>query len=411
MATYKFSAINPENRQRVNSELIANSLKEAVAAVKRQGLNPIEVKQKKSLANISIGTPKVKQKDLVLFTRQLSTLINAGLPLMQALVNTGSQTQDKPLKAIIDATAESIRAGKSLSQSLGLYPKVFSVIYLNLIAAGETSGTLDKSLMRLADQLEKDADITKKIRSAFTYPVVVLVVMLGVMVFMVVKVLPAVGNLYKGLAGTSLPLVTRILLSASNLLIKYWWLFLLILIGVVVFTNAWRRTPTGKGILDNLKMNMWPTGPLFMKLYMARFSRTAATLVASGVPLIQVLEITSKSVNNVHIQQTILESIDKVKVGKTLSESLENNKNFLPLVPSMLKIGEASGTIDQMLERLATYYEKEVDDEVKNISALVEPVLMIVLGVFAFIIVAAVLLPIYSLAGNSSFTGGTNGGV
>lgn len=411
MALYKFSAINPDTRQRVHSELIANSLKEAIAAVKRQGLNPIEVKQKKSLANISIGTPKVKQKDLVLFTRQLSTLINAGLPLLQALVNTGSQTQDKPLKEIIDATAESIRAGKSLSQSLALYPKVFSVIYLNLIAAGETSGTLDKSLMRLADQLEKDADITKKIKGAFTYPIVVLAVMLGVMVFMVVKVLPAVGNLYKGLAGTSLPLVTRILLSASNLLIHYWWLFLLILIAAVVFTNAWRRTPTGRGILDNLKMNMWPTGPLFMKLYMARFSRTAATLVASGVPLIQVLEITAKSVNNVHIEQTVLESIDKVKVGKTLSESLENNKNFLPLVPSMLKIGEASGTLDQMLERLAVYYEKEVDDEVANISALVEPVLMIVLGVFAFIIVAAVLLPIYSLAGNSSFTGATNGGV
>jgi len=143
-----------------------------------------------------------------------------------------------------------------------------------------------------------------------------------------------------------------------------------------------------------------------MKLYMARFSRTAATLVASGVPLIQVLEITSKSVNNVHIERTILDSIDNVKVGKSLSETIENNKNFLPLVPSMLKIGETSGTIDQMLERLAIYYEKEVDDEVKNISALVEPVLMIVLGIFAFIIVAAVLLPIYSLAGNSTFTSG-----
>jgi type IV pilus assembly protein PilC len=260
--------------------------------------------------------------------------------------------------------------------------------------------------MRLADQLEKDSDVSKKIRSAFTYPAVVLVVMLGVMVFMVVKVLPAVGTLYKGLAGSSLPFVTRILLSLSHFVVSFWWLIILIVIGLVVFLNSWRKSVGGRDLLDNLKMNMWPTGPLFMKLYMARFSRTASTLVASGVPLIQVLEITAKSVNNVHIEKTILDSIDKVKVGKSLSETIENNKNFLPLVPSMLKIGETSGTMDQMLDRLAIYYEKEVDDEVKNISALVEPVLMIVLGVFAFVIVAAVLLPIYSLAGNSNFTSG-----
>ncbi|HEY5268080.1 MAG TPA: type II secretion system F family protein, partial [Candidatus Saccharimonadales bacterium] len=156
----------------------------------------------------------------------------------------------------------------------------------------------------------------------------------------------------------------------------------------------------------NLKMKAWPIGPLFMKLYMARFSRTASTLVSSGLPLIQVLEITSKAVDNVHIESTILEAIKKVKLGKSLSESLKGSNSFLPLVSNMLEIGEASGTIDQMLERLAIYYEKEVDDEVKGISTLIEPVLMIVLGVFAFIIVAAVLLPIYSLAGNSSFSGG-----
>jgi len=407
MAIYKFLALNPENKQRINSTITANTLKDAVAAIKKQGLNPIDVKLKRSFTSFSFGgSIKVKQKDLVLFTRQLSTLINAGLPLVQALINTATQTQDKNLKAIIDSVTESIRSGKSLSKALSEYPKTFSVIYLNLIAAGETSGTLDKSLMRLADQLEKDADISKKIRSAFTYPVVVLVVMLAVMVFMVVKVLPAVGTLYKGLAGSSLPLVTRILLALSHIVISFWWLIMLILIMLVIFINSWRKTKGGRDLLDNLKMRMWPTGPLFMKLYMARFSRTASTLVTSGVPLIQVLEITSKSVNNVHIEKAILDSIDKVKVGKSLSSTIENNKNFLPLVPSMLKIGEASGTLDQMLDRLAVYYEKEVDDEVKNISALVEPVLMIVLGIFAFIIVAAVLLPIYSLAGNSSFTSG-----
>ena len=326
---------------------------------------------------------------------------------MQALINTVDQTQSRPLKTIIRAIVDQVKSGKSMSQALALYPKVFNVIYINMISAGEASGSLDKSLNRLAEQLEKDADVTKKIRSAFIYPIIVVIVMLGVMGFMVVKVLPAVGTLYSGLAsGSTLPLITRILLATSHFMISYWWLILIIAVVLVVFLNSWRKTKTGINILDTLKMKMWPIGPLFMKLYMARFSRTASTLVSSGLPLIQVLDITSKAINNVHIQKTLTSSIASVKLGKSLSETLENNENFLPLVPSMLKIGESSGTIDQMLERLAIYYEKEVDDEVKNISTLIEPVLMIVLGIFAFIIVAAVLLPIYSLAGNSSFTSG-----
>jgi type IV pilus assembly protein PilC len=326
---------------------------------------------------------------------------------MQALVNTVDQTQAKPLKKIINEIVVQVKSGKSMSQALALYPKVFNVIYTNMISAGEASGSLDKSLDRLAEQLEKDADVTKKIRSAFIYPIIVVVVMLGVMGFMVVKVLPAVGTLYKGLAaGSSLPLITRILLATSHFIISFWWLVLIIAVVLIIFINSWRKTKTGISVLDSLKMKMWPIGQLFMKLYMARFARTASTLVSSGLPLIQVLEITSKAVNNVHIQKTLTSSIASVKLGKSLSSTLENNENFLPLVPSMLKIGESSGTIDKMLERTAIYYEKEVDDEVKNISTLIEPVLMIVLGIFAFIIVAAVLLPIYSLAGNSNFTSG-----
>jgi type IV pilus assembly protein PilC len=407
MAVYKFSAIKPGSDKRINSEIEAVNDKDAVAIIRKQGLNPIDVKLKNPFSTITIGSPKVKQKDLVLFTRQLSTLINAGLPLVQALLNTVDQTQSKILKNTVQSVIESIKAGKSLSQSLSLYPKIFSVIYVNLISAGETSGSLDKSLNRLADQLEKDSDITKKIKSAFTYPAIVLVVMLGVMGFMVVKVLPAVGTLYAGLPGATLPLITRMLLSLSHFIIADWWIVILIVVVVVVFIGSWIKTKSGRSAIDNLKIKAWPTSALFMKLYMARFSRTSATLVASGVPLLQVLEITSKSVSNVHIEKTIMDSVESVKVGKALSETLENNKNFLPLVPSMIKIGESSGTIDQMLERLAIYYEKEVDDEVKNISTLIEPVLMIVLGVFAFIIVAAVLLPIYSLAGNNNFNGGS----
>ena len=408
MPVYKFTAIKPNTTERVISEVTADNAKDAAALIKQQGLNPIDIKLKNPLDIPIFTSSKVNQKDLVLFTRQLSTLINAGLPLMQALINTVDQTQAKPLKKVITSVVDAIKAGKSMSQALSTYPKVFNVIYINMIAAGEASGSLDKSLSRLAEQMEKDAEVTKKIRSAFIYPIIVVIVMIGVMGFMVVKVLPAVGTLYNGLAaGSKLPLITRILLAVSHFLISFWWLAIIILGVIFIFMNAWRKTKTGINILDNLKMNMWPIGPLFMKLYMARFARTASTLVSSGLPLIQVLEITSRAVNNSHIEETIKKSIEKVKLGKSLSETLEDNKNFLPLVPSMLKIGESSGTIDQMLERLAIYYEQEVDSEVKNISTLIEPVLMIVLGIFAFIIVAAVLLPIYSLAGNSSFNGGS----
>ena len=407
MPIYKFVALKSDTNQRISSEIEADDVKSAIAAIKQQGLNPIDVKLKSVLSASIFTSSKIKQKDLVLFTRQLSTLINAGLPLMQALVNTVDQTQAKPLKKIINEIVVQVKSGKSMSQALALYPKVFNVIYTNMISAGEASGSLDKSLDRLAEQLEKDADVTKKIRSAFIYPIIVVVVMLGVMGFMVIKVLPAVGTLYKGLAaGSSLPLITRILLATSHFMISYWWLMLIIAVVLVIFINSWRKTKTGISVLDTLKMKMWPIGQLFMKLYMARFARTASTLVSSGLPLIQVLEITSNAINNVHIKKTLTSSIASVKLGKSLSSTLENNENFLPLVPSMLKIGESSGTIDKMLERTAIYYEKEVDDEVKNISTLIEPVLMIVLGIFAFIIVAAVLLPIYSLAGNSNFTSG-----
>jgi type IV pilus assembly protein PilC len=284
------------------------------------------------------------------------------------------------------------------------HPRAFNQVYISLIAAGETSGTLDAALERLAIQQEKDADLSSKIRGALTYPIVVLLVMGAVVTFMVVKVLPQVKNIYDGLPGSNLPLVTRALLAFSDFVIHFWWVVLLVIVLLVFFGTRWARTGPGKEVIDKLKMKMWPTGPLFMKMYMARFARTGSTLIASGVPLLQMLSITGNAVNNVHILRSINRAIDKVKGGKSLADSIENDPNFLPLVPNMLRIGEQSGAIEQMLDKVADYYEKEVDNEVAAISSIIEPVMMVLLGVVAFTIVAAVLLPIYSLAGNSSFT-------
>jgi type IV pilus assembly protein PilC len=218
---------------------------------------------------------------------------------------------------------------------------------------------------------------------------------------MVVKVLPQVKILYDGMPGASLPFITRILLAVSDFLVGFWWV-VLIVIGVLVFLmTRWARTGPGRQFVDGLKMHMWPIGPLFQKMYMARFARTGSTLVASGVPLLQMLEITSAAVDNVHVQSSLAKAVEKVRGGRALSEALENDPNFLPLVPSMLRIGEQSGSLEQMMSKTADYYEKEVDDQVKAISTIIEPVLMIILGVVAFTIVAAVLMPIYGLAGQS----------
>jgi type IV pilus assembly protein PilC len=340
----------------------------------------------------------------VLFSRQLSTLINAGLPLLQALRSVIQQTVSKPLKVVLSQIIGDVEGGSTLSGSMGKHPRVFNQVYVSLIAAGETSGTLDAALERLAIQQEKDADLNSKIRGAMTYPVIVLLVMGGVVGFMVVKVLPQVKTLYAGLPGANLPLVTRLLLGLSDFIIGYWWIVLIVLVALAFFTTRWARTGPGKEVIDKLKMKAWPIGPLFMKVYMARFARTGSTLVASGVPLLQMLDITAAAVNNVHIERSLKKAIEKVKGGKSLADSIENDPNFLPLVPNMLRIGEQSGAIEQMMAKVADYYEKEVDNEVANISSIIEPVMMVLLGIVAFTIVAAVLLPIYGLANNSSFT-------
>jgi type IV pilus assembly protein PilC len=402
MLTYKYTARDPATGQKVTADIQAASEQAAAKTLHDQGLAVISLKPLISNSTNPLARlrHRIKSKDKVLFSRQLATLTNAGLPLLQSLRTVGNQTQNKVFKLIISGVITDIEAGSSLSVAMSKYPSAFNKIYISLIAAGEASGTLDKSLERLAAQQEKDAELVSKVRGAMVYPVIVLVVMGAVVTFMMVKVVPQVEELYKGMGGgAQLPLITKLLIGLSKIMTKYWWVALILVVVGIFFATRWARTLGGKRFVDKIKMRMPPLASLFMKMYMARFARTASTLVASGVPLIQVLEITSDAINNIHIEGSLKRSIDQVKGGKALSETLTNDPNFLTLVPDMLRIGEQSGAIEQMLEKTADYYEKEVDNEVKAISTIIEPVLMVVLGVFAFIIVAAILLPVYSLAG------------
>lgn len=405
MLTFSYEARNAKTGQKVKAQVQADNEEAATKLIREQGLTPIDIKLDKDSGG-GFSLKRIKTKDKVLFSRQLSTLINAGLPLVQSLRSVASQTTKRPLKIVINQVISDVEAGTSFAVSLEKHPDVFNRVYISLVAASEASGTLDSGLERLADQQEKDADIIAKVKGAMIYPLIVMAVMLCVVGFMIIKVLPQVQGIYAGLDGVSLPLVTRVLLAISYFITHFWWI-VLIMVGLAAFfgTRA-AKTMGGRRIIDRAKMSAWPIGPLFMKLYMARFARTGTTLVAAGVPLIQVLEITGEAVDNVHIQDSLKRAIEKVKGGKALSDAIAGDKNFLILVPNMLSIGEQSGALETMMAKIAEYYEKEVDNEVKAISTIIEPVMMVIMGIMALIIVAAILLPIYGLVNQAGFTGG-----
>ncbi len=402
MLTYKYTARNPATGQKLSAEVQADNEQNAAKLIHDQGLAPIDISLKEG-KNTSFAKifKKVKAKDKILFSRQLSTLINAGLPLVQSLRSVANQTTNKNFKVIINEIIADIEGGQAFSAVLAKHPEVFNRVFISLVAAGEASGTLDAALERLANQQEKDAEILSKVRGAMVYPIIVLVVMGAVVLFMVVKVLPQVEVLYNGLPGTTLPWFTVALLAVSHFIIKFWYWMVFLAILLVIFGSRWIKTIGGRRVIDKFKMKAWPIGPLFMKLYMARFTRTGQTLISTGVPLIQMLEITSDAINNVYIEESLKGAIEKVKGGKALSDSLANDKNFLELVPNMLRIGEQSGSMEQMMAKTADYFEREVDNQIKTVSTIIEPVMMVMLGVFAFIIVAAVLIPIYGLAGKT----------
>lgn len=404
MLAFKYEARNPATGERIKSTVQADTEQAAAKLIKSQGLTPLSIRLEKQSGLNRFS--KVKTRDRVLFSRQLATLINAGLPLVQSLRSVAGQTTNKPLKVVVNEVITDVEAGLAFNKALSKHPKVFNRVYISLVAASEASGTLDKGLERLADQQEKDADIISKVRGAMIYPLIVLAVMLGVVGFMIVKVLPQVQSIYSGLKGVELPLVTRVLLAISHFCTAYWWVVLIGVVLIAVFGSRWARTIGGRTVIDKMKMKAWPIGPLFMKMYMARFARTGTTLVAAGVPLIQVLEITADAVDNVHIGKSIKGAIEKVKGGKALSDSLTGDPNFLVLVPNMLRIGEQSGSMEAMMAKVADYYEKEVDTQIKSISTIIEPVMMVIMGIMALTIVAAILLPIYGLVNQSGFTGG-----
>ncbi len=400
MRKFTYEAKDRTSGKTIKSTVSADSERAAAKVLLAQGFTPLTIAEsKESTSLFKRLSGMITTKDKVVFTRQLATLIEAGIPLAQAMRTVLEQTQNKRLQAVIQDVLESIEGGKSLHDSFAAHPEVFDKLFLALVSVGEASGTLDQALSRIAAQQEKDSQTMSRIRGAMTYPVIVLLVIVAVLAFMLLTVVPQVEKLYDDL-NKELPLVTMVMVAVSHFLINFWWLFLLLLIGGGYAFNEYRKTVAGIRMLDTVKLNVPVFKGMFRNLYMARFARTGETLLATGVAMLDMLKIAGESVNNVVVSDVINSAAEKVQGGKALSASLKG-KDYVPeLVPDMIKVGEQSGRIDEMLGKTAKIYEDELDEQIRLISTSIEPVLMVVLAIFAGGMVAAILLPIYSLVGN-----------
>jgi pilin biogenesis protein len=339
---------------------------------------------------------KITMKDRIVFTRQFATLIGAGLPLSNSLRTVIEQTESKPMQKVVESILVDVEAGKTLTQACEKYPDVFNKVYIALLRAGEASGSLDLSLKRLAQQQEKDNAMISKIRGALIYPAIILMVIIAVLIFMVLMIVPQVQSLYKDI-GRDLPWATGVLVSFANFLVASWWLVTIVMGVSIYFLFQFRKTTTGIEWAALLKLNVPLFKRMFWRLYNARFARTASNLMSAGVSIQDTLQISSEAMNNVVLEKEIKEVSEKVKQGKTLSSSLKNLSYILPLVPQMASIGEESGKIDEMLAKAAQVYEDELEEQIRTISTLIEPVLMVVMAVMVGFIIVAVLFPIYAI--------------
>ena len=400
MKKYDYEARDSASNKIVKSVVQADSENAAAKLLTTQGFVPLKIELQDDKTNFFARfSGRITTKDRVVFTRQLATLIGAGLPLAQSLRTVQEQTTNKRMQEIVQEIISDVEGGKSLSDSFAKHPEAFNKVYVALVSAGETSGTMDDSLKRLAAQQEKDAAMMSKIRGAMMYPSIVLVVIILVIGFMLFTVVPQVEGLYRDL-NKGLPFVTLMMIKVANFFSSLWWLVILAMIIGGYFLAQYLKTEQGIRTKDIFKLNVPMFKGMFRKMYMARFARTGQVLLSTGVPMLDMLRITSDAVNNVIISESILRASDKVKGGKALSASLSNEDYFLAMVPQMIKIGEQSGKIDEMMGKTAQVYEDELDEEIRALSTAIEPVLMVFLAIVAGTMVAAILLPIYSLVGN-----------
>ena len=339
---------------------------------------------------------KVNAKKISIFTRQFSVMLDAGLPLVQCLEILGGQQEDKIFKAVIDAVRGDVESGSSLADAMKKHPGAFDNLYVNMIAAGEAGGILDIILQRLSTYIEKAVKLTAQVKSAMIYPVAVIIIAAGVVFVILWKVIPVFAQLFAGL-GAELPLVTRIVVAASNFIAAYAIWVILMIVLLVSALKQWHKTHRGRRVLDNLQLRIPIIGLLLRKIAIARFCRTLGTLTASGVPILDGLEITARTSGNAIIEDSIMSVRKSVEEGKTISGPLADTKVFPSMVVQMIAVGEQTGALDQMLSKIADFYEDEVDTAVSGLMKLIEPIMIVFLGGTIGTIVTAMYMPMFAM--------------
>ena len=404
MPTFMYRGVNAAGGQ-IRAEISAADERTAARQLRSQGIivQTLAVKRAPavgfSLAQLPLLSSflgGVRSKDVAVFSRQFATMIAAGLPLVQCLQTLGLQVERKPFQEIIGKVAADVESGSTLSEGMARFPNVFNELYVNLVHVGETGGVLDSMLARLSTYLEKAQALRHRVQMAVIYPALVILVAILVVTFLMIFVIPIFAAFFTK-AGVPLPLPTRIVVGMSNAIANYWYLILAAIVGIILGFRAWYRTESGRLAVDSALLRAPIFGPLMRKIAVARFTRTLSALLGGGVPIIDALRITAKTAGNRVVENAVMEARERVMAGQTLGERLRDSKVFPPMVVQMVVVGEQTGALDNMLGKVADYYEDEVDVAVAGLTSLLEPILIVFLGVVVGGIVIAIYLPIFQV--------------
>jgi len=405
MPTYSYTARDRSGKV-LSATMEAVSQREVAAALREKGLFVSEIKTPKTGINADIKMPafldRVGLRDVTIFSRQFATVINAGLPVVQSLSILSKQADKQQMKTALTKVREDVETGMPLSDSLAKHPSIFNRLYIYLVRAGEVSGNLDGILERVANYFEKQAALRGKIRSAMTYPAVVFVIAIAVTYFLLTGIVPQFAGILDQLGG-DLPLITQILVAISDYLQNYWWLNLIIIVALVFGIGLYYRTKNGRHVIDRILLRLPVLGVLQQKSAIASFSSTFGLLLQSGVNIVESIQITKGTAGNVIVEDILDEAKDAVQRGEQVSVTLAKHPLvFPPLVSSMVAIGEETGAVDAMLAKIASFYEREVDEAVDGLTAALEPMLIVFLGAIVGFIVAGMFLPMFAIIGQLS---------
>jgi type IV pilus assembly protein PilC len=396
MPVYEYTARNAATGQIQKGQLDVASQAEVSQYLRKNRLMLVSVREAPKQIKISFGGQRIKTRDIVIFTRQFATMINAGLPLVQSLTILAQQTENKALADITKAVVYDVESGNTLADAFSKHPRAFPDLYVNMVAAGEAGGILDTILLRLATFLEKNDALVRKVKGAMVYPGVIMTVAAIAISILLIFVIPVFQNMFASV-NMELPLPTRIVIGLSNVMIHYWWAMLAAVGGIIYAIKRYYNTLQGRKTIDAMLLRAPVLGDLLRKSAVSRFTRTLGTLISSGVSILEGLEITAKTAGNMVVHDAVMASRQSIAGGETIAGPLEKSRVFPPMVISMISVGEQTGGLDEMLSKIADFYDEEVDVAVSALLSLMEPVMIVVLGVIVGGMVVSMYLPIFDM--------------